>query len=47
VAFDTKAGVEIDAFNVDALLHHDACRKQRIETTGNQCNGFCLSGHGE
>jgi hypothetical protein len=45
MAFHTKAGVKVDAFDVDALLLHGFGGKHRIKAARNQGNGAVLSGH--
>ena len=46
VALDAEASVEIDAFDVNALIENNARRQQRIETAGNEGNCFTLGRHG-
>ena len=43
VPLDAKAGVKIDAFDVDSLLLNQPGGEQRIESAGDQRD--CLSGH--
>ena len=42
LAFYTKTGEEINAFDMDALLHHHLGGEQGIESTRNERNGFGL-----
>jgi hypothetical protein len=45
MAFHAKTGIEIDALDMNALVHDHARGEQRIEATGNQSNGFILFAH--
>ena len=46
MAFDAKAGVEIDSFHVNALIQDQAGGQHGIEAAGDQGHRFAWCGHG-
>ena len=45
MAFDAKAGIEVDALDMNALFQHQPGSEQGIEAPGDKGNGFSGSGH--